>query len=268
MISHSSRVFCLLVLATLGLLIDPATAADFEAWPRGDQNSKTAHRQLLEKLKQGKIDVYFQGDSITRRWGCTDPAYTDLKQNWRSHFHGWNAANFAWGGDTTHNILWRIENGEMEGIDPKVLVLQAGTNDIGWRQYNDEQAEQKAAEVVRGIQAILAASREKAPHATVLLTGVFPRGDNPAVNGMIATINERLAGLADGEGLRFININDRLTDDEGRLLEGVTVDGLHLSASGYDIWAAALKPHLTDLLGPPAEQDLSPPPTGDPSAAK
>ena len=99
------------------------------AAPRADANSMTAHAQLLEKAKQGRIDVYFEGDSITRRWGATD--YPELLANWKQNFFGWNAANFGWGADKLEHILWRLQNGELDGVNPKVIVLQAGTNNVG-----------------------------------------------------------------------------------------------------------------------------------------
>ena len=82
----------------------------------------------------------------------------------------------------------------------------------------------------------------------------------------IDAINKRLASLADGTRIRYVNINAKLAGRDGALVEGVTVDGLHLSVSGYQIWADALKPIFTELLGPPASTDHAPPPTGDPSA--
>ena len=90
-----------------------------------------AHQQLIAKTKQGTIDIYFEGDSITCRWGATD--YPKFLAHWQKQFHGWNAANFGWGGDTTHNILWRLQNGEFDGVSPKIIVLQAGTNNLPWR---------------------------------------------------------------------------------------------------------------------------------------
>lgn len=102
----------------------------------------------------------------------------------------------------------------------------------------------------------------------IVLTGVFARGDNASAAPLIVSVNERLASLAAERGVRFVNINRQLADAEGVPHEGMTVDGLHLSVKGYDLWAEALKPHLTELLGPPAKQDVAPPPTGDPSAKK
>src|SRR5260370_26213956 len=74
--------------------------------PRNDRNSQLAHEQLVEKARRGKIDVYFVGDSITRRWGATD--YPNFLANWKQNFFGWNAANFGWAGATIQNILLRL----------------------------------------------------------------------------------------------------------------------------------------------------------------
>ncbi len=231
---------------------------------RTDANSRLAHQQLVEKARTGRIRLYFLGDSITRRWGATD--YPEFLAHWNRTFFGWDAANFGWGGDTTQDILWRIQNGELEGVNPQVIVLLAGTNNVG-NTPPREGVEARASDVARGIQAILRELEAKAPAATVVLMAVFPRNDNMAVMPVIDAINQKLAQLA-GPRVRFLNINDKLADGEGRLLEGMTVDKLHLSLEGYQVWAGALKPVLTELLGPPATEDHAPPPTGDPSARR
>jgi lysophospholipase L1-like esterase len=251
--------------AIIALSATTAYTEEFQAWPRDDANSLKAHEQLVAKARSGRIDVYFLGDSITRRWGCSDPAYKNLLDNWRRHFHGWNAANFGWGGDTTHNVLWRIENGELDGVRPAVIALQIGTNDIGARSYGEVESSEKIEEIVCGIDAILATCHEKTPQSAVLLTGVFPRSDNAGVADLIVELNKRIAPLGAARGVTYVDINRSLTDPQGSLLKGMTVDGLHLSEAGYDIWAAALKPHLHELLGPPKSVDLAPAPTGDPS---
>jgi lysophospholipase L1-like esterase len=98
--------------------------------------------------------------------------------------------------------------------------------------------------------------------------GLTPRNDNPAAAGIITQVNERLARLADGKTVRYLNINDKLADKDGKFLPGMSPDRLHLSAKGYQVWADALKPVFTELLGPPAKEDRAPPPTGDPRVAK
>jgi lysophospholipase L1-like esterase len=231
---------------------------------RTDRNSLIAHKQLLQKAREGRIEVYFEGDSITRRWGATD--YPDLLANWNQNFFGWNAADFGWGADTIQNILWRLDNGELDGVNPKVIVLLAGTNNIG-NQLIPGTEEEKAADITKGIEAVIKIMRAKAPDATIILTAIFPRNDNMAVLPMINRINENLSKLADGKKIRYLNINDRLADSNGRLFEGMmNADKLHPSIQGYQVWADELKPIFHELLGSPAKEDHAPPPTGDPSA--
>jgi lysophospholipase L1-like esterase len=231
--------------------------------PRTDQNSLTAHAQLLDKARRGGIDIYFEGDSITRRWGATD--YPEFLAHWRQNFFGWNAANFGWGADLIQNILWRLQNGELDGVHPKIIVLLAGTNNVG----NTAPAvgeEGKAADITRGVKAILDILQAKAPEAVIVLMGIFPRNDNMAVMPLINKINDALAKFADGKNIRYLNINETLADKDGRLFDGMMHPGdkLHLAIKGYQIWADALKPIFFELLGPPAKEDHAPPPTGDP----
>ncbi len=216
---------------------------------RTDANSLVAHAQLIEKARKGGIDVYFTGDSIVRRWGATD--YPELLANWNQNFFGWNAANFGWGADRVQNILWRLNNGELDGVNPKVVVLLAGTNDVS--------AGVKADEITRGLQAIIGVVRSKAPETVIIVMGILPRKDGmPVVN----TVNSNLAGLADGKKIRYVNINDKLNDAM------MNPDRLHPNVKAYQVWADALKPILTELLGPPAMEDHAPPPTGNPGARR
>jgi lysophospholipase L1-like esterase len=238
----------------------PPVPAD-EPRLRADRNSHLAHRQLVAKAKAGRIDLYFLGDSITRRWGALD--YPDLLAHWTKAFHGWNAGNFGWGADRTENVLWRLENGELDGVNPKVIVVLAGTNNVGSEPGDDAKVE----DVTRGLRAIVDTCRKKAPAATVVLTAIFPRNDNPAVMPTIARINANLAKMADGKAVRFVDVNAKLADANGKLFDGVMGDGLHPTLAGYEVWAEGLRPILTELLGPPAATDHAPPATGDPSAA-
>jgi lysophospholipase L1-like esterase len=232
---------------------------------RSDPNSMVAHEQLVQKAKQGGIDVYFVGDSITRRWGAADPQYRPLLQNWKTNFYGWNAANFGWGADRIENILWRLQNGELDGVNPKVIVLLAGINNVGTEPGESE----KVADITRGLKAIVDVCQVKAPSATLILTAIFPRNDNLAMIPTINQINRNLSLLADGKNVRYLDINDKLADKEGRLFSGmINADKLHPTLKAYQVWADALKPVFTELLGPPAQTDHAPPPTGDPSAKR
>ena len=229
---------------------------------RTDSNSHLAHQQLLEKAKKGGINVYFEGDSITRRWGANDAsgAYAKYLANWTSNFFGWNAADFGWGADGLEHIMWRLENGELDGVNPKVIVFLGGINNI-----NPRMSDEQIAAVERGIKKILDLFQQKAPNATIILTAIFP-GKGASAN--IFRIDADIAKFADGKKIRFLNVNDKLADADGRPFPGMlNRDGLHPDTAGYQVWADGLKPILTELLGPPAKTDHAPPPTGDPSAA-
>jgi len=245
-------------VALASLLAGQTMPADRPA-PRTDRNSQLAHEQLLAKRKQGRIDVYFEGDSITRRWGATD--YPQFLENWKQNFFGWNAADFGWGADRVENILWRLENGELDGVNPKVIVLLAGTNNVG-NKLPAEGIDAAAGNLTKGLAAVVRLMQAKAPEAVIILMGIFPRHDNPAVLPLIDQVNATLSRMADGRKLRYLNLNSAFRDE---MLN--PTDKLHLTLAGYQAWADALKPILTELLGPAAKQDQAPPPTGDPSRA-
>jgi len=228
--------------------------------PRTDRNSQIAHEQLVEKARKGGIDVYFLGDSITRRWGATD--YPEFLANWTKNFFGWSAANFGWGADRIENMLWRLENGELDGVNPKIIVVLAGTNNVG----TDPGGEAKVENITRALRALVNVCQQKAPGAVIVLTALFPRNDNLAVIPTIQRINEHLVLLADGRRIRYLNVNDGLADKDGKLFEGISKDKLHPGLRGYQVWADGLKPIFTEILGPPTDTDHAPPPTGDPSA--
>jgi len=189
------------------------------------------------------------------------PQYNENLANWNTNFFGWNAADFGWGADRIENILWRLENGELDGVNPKIIVLLAGINNVGTTPGDDA----KIADITRGLKAMVNVCQQKAPDATIILTGIFPRNDSMAVIPTINKINENLSHMADGKKIRYLNVNDKLADEDGKLFEGMSKDKLHPTVKGYQVWADGLKPIFIELLGPPAKTDHAPPPTGDPS---
>ena len=230
----------------------PAPALAAEPAPRTDQNSMIAHQQFVEKARKGGIDIYFEGDSITRRWAAAD--YPELLANWNQNFLGWNAADFGWGADKIQNILWRLNNGELDGVNPKIIVLLAGTNNAADIVLSGDDA--RVADITKGFQAVLRVMQAKAPGAVIILTGIFPRNDTMPVMPAIDKINRNLAKLADGERIRYLNINGKLADADGSLFDGMmnARDKLHPTVKCYQVWADALKPIFTELLGPPGNQ--------------
>jgi lysophospholipase L1-like esterase len=206
------------------------------------------HLELLERAKRGNIELYFAGDSITRRW----EGEVRHKANWDQNFGGWKSANFGAGGDLLQNLLYRIENGELDGVNPKVIVLLIGTNNVGFVPVEGSNAT-LVEDTTKGIKACLNALRQKAPKAKILLMGITPRNTNgtTALMPTINQINSRIAKFADGKTIKYLNINDKLADSDGKLNDGMTEDGLHLTNQGYQVWADAMKPILIEWLGPP-----------------
>ena len=217
---------------------------------RMDPLSLIAHQRLLDQAKKGHTDIYFEGDSITRRWAATD--YPELLANWNKNFSGWSAEDFGWGADRTQNILWRLLNGELDGVNPKVIVLLAGTNNIG-NTISSDGDDAKVRDISLGLEAIVRAMRNKAPDATIIITAILPRNDTMAVMPAVEKINSNLSKLADGNKIRYLNINASLAGPDGKLFDGMmNPDKLHPTLKGYQVWADALKPIFTELLGPSA----------------
>ena len=211
---------------------------------RTDANSQLAHEQLLAKAKQGRIDVYFEGDSITRRWGATD--YPQLLENWKKNFFGWNAADFGWGADRVENILWRLENGELDGVNPKVIVLLAGTNNVG-NQVPPEGVEMRGRECDEGPAGGGARDAVEGPERRHHPDGdLSPQRQYGGDAGDRQDQRQSGARWRDGAKIRYLNINDKLADGDGKSSRrhDERRDKLHPTLKGYQVWADALKPHL------------------------
>jgi lysophospholipase L1-like esterase len=219
---------------------------------RKDKGSVARHERFVKIAKAGGVDVLFLGDSITQGW---EGAGKDV---WAEKFAPLKAANFGIGGDKTEHVLWRITEGkELEGIDPKVVVLMIGTNNAGTNPAGGHTAEQ----IAEGVKSIVTELRKQKPKVKVLLLGVFPRS-GPGVpkddkvcpadklQPKIKAINERLAKLDDGKSVKYLDIGEKFLTEGGGLSREVMPDLLHLSRRGYEIWAGAIEKPLAELLKP------------------
>jgi lysophospholipase L1-like esterase len=179
--------------------------------------------------------VVFFGDSITDGWRG------EGKGVWKEHFEPLKAVNFGIGGDRTQHVLWRIQNGELDGYKPKAAVIMIGTNNLG---------SNSAEQIAEGIKAIVEEIEKKQPETKVLLLGIFPRGekaDDPA-RGKIKEINKIIAKLDDGKKVRYLDIGDKFLEKDGNMSRTVMNDYLHLTADGYKIWAEAIEKPLGEML--------------------
>ena len=197
---------------------------------------KGKHEAMLKRAKEGNVDLVFLGDSITEGWGNNAV--------WQKHYGALNAANFGIGGDTTQNVLWRITNGEIEGLSPKAVVLLIGTNNFG---LNGDSVDG----VAKGVAAVVQALRKKLPKTKVLLLGVFPRDEKPKTDGRnkISKLNEQLAKMEDKKSVRYLDLGPKFLQPDGSISKDIMPDFLHLSEKGYEIWAESMDPLLKEIMG-------------------
>lgn len=234
--STSRRAFTgALLLACLGLPAagqEPARNSAVRPEPR-DGGWKTMHEAFLKRAKEGPIDLLFLGDSITAGWA-------GQKEVWDRYYGSRQAANFGIGGDRTQHVLWRLENGEAEGIAPKVAVLMIGTNNMSGNTPE---------EIAKGVEAIVKTLRAKLPNTKVLLLGVFPRAPKgDALRARVKAVNDQIARLDDGKTVKYLDIGPRFLEPDGTLTREIMPDLLHLSRKGYRIWADAMEPTLWSML--------------------
>lgn len=199
---------------------------------------KERHEQKLADAKKAKVDLLFIGDSITHGWENKG------KKLWEKYYAPRNAFNIGYSGDRTQHVLWRLDNGEMDGMKPKVAVIMIGTNNTGHGM-------QKARETAKGIKAIIGRVHKISPDTKILLLGIFPRGVQPdhKMRDRNTEINDIIKKYDDGEKIHYLDLGPKFLDDKGVLSKKVMPDGLHPYGYGYQVWAEAMEPTLKKLLG-------------------
>ncbi len=190
-----------------------------------------------QSFPKAPMDLCFLGDSLTAFWPATAPKV------WRSEFGKLQVINAGLSGDTTQNILYRVQNGNFHSLQPRVIVLMAGINNLGL-----DPAVNPAA-VARGVAKIVHTLREKSPSSKILVLSLLPSAEaaNP-IRQRIRQTNDLLARLPDGTSVFYFDLHDRFLDKTGALVPGLTLDGTHLTPLGYQVWADAMRPVLIRLL--------------------
>jgi lysophospholipase L1-like esterase len=217
----------------------PALPANQPA-PRDDNR----HKGFLEIAQRGNVDLLFVGDSITdwfsnpRGQAQTPAAGLEV---WNKYFSEFKPANFGIAGDTTQGVLWRMQNGELDGFNAKLIVLMLGTNNINRNPVD---------EIVDGDRLIIDEFKKRQPQAKVLVLGIFPRNADPAnpLRATIKEINSKLETLADNNKVFYMDIGNKFLTPDGTLTTEVMADGLHPTAKGYQIWADAIIDKVQTLM--------------------
>jgi lysophospholipase L1-like esterase len=200
------------------------------------------HEGFVQEAKQGGIDILFLGDSITDFWRNRG------SNVWNKYYAPRHAANFGISGDRTQHLLWRMDNGELDGIKPRVVVLMIGTNNTG-KEKDTGKIRNTVPETIAGVQAVVRELRVKLPDSKILLLAIFPRGtlDDPQ-RAQVAMVNTVIAGLDDGKMVRYLDIGRKFLEVDGALPKTIMPDLLHPNERGYQIWAAAMEPTLDEML--------------------
>lgn len=198
------------------------------------------HEQQKARAAQGNIDLLFTGDSITDWWDMESGPYAG-KAVFDQYFGDMNAVTFGIAGDTTQGLLYRLQNGEGEGFDPKAVMLMIGTNNT---------ASNTAGEIAEGIGAIVLDMQTRWPDTKILLLAIFPRGEPDHIaRPEIAQINAIISKLHDGEQVHYMDIGEVFMEEDGSIPRDVMSDLLHPSPKGYELWAGAVKDKLVELVG-------------------
>lgn len=199
------------------------------------------HEGFLAEARKGGIDVLFLGDSITDGWRAKG------KNVWAKYWAPLKAANFGIGGDRTQHVLWRMQNGELDGIKPKLVVLMIGTNNTG--KEKDGKARNSTPEIIEGVTAVVRGLRAKLPETKVLLLAIFPRGQKgQPIRDQLNEINAAIAKLDDGKWVQFLDIGPKFLEADGTLSKEIMPDLLHPNEKGYEIWAGAIEGKVTQML--------------------
>lgn len=225
----------LLLLATGAVAQETKKPATAEPTPSTEQWWLDRHASFNARVQQGDAELLFIGDSITHVWEKEGHAV------WDRYYGSRHAVNLGIGGDPIQSVLWRMQNGNLDGSHPKLAVLMIGTNNSG-----DTSSEAMA----EGIQAIVEKLRAKQPQMKVLVLAIFPRGPNPEDRRRQVNIktNERIAKLADDKNVFFLDIGPKFLEADGTISKEVMPDLLHLSPKGYAIWAEAIEPMVAKLM--------------------
>jgi len=202
--------------------------------PRHEEWWQNLHQSFVTNTADNPdIPIIFFGDSITEGWTTTGLSV------FNTYYAPLGTVNYGIGGDLTQHVVWRIQNGEVEGLNPRLIVLKIGTNNLA---PHTNQA------IVDGIAANVNSIRQLLPETRILVLGILPR-TGAALFDRIAAINALASGVADGQYVFYLDMfNDFTSDTWGIVPDNLFVGGLHLTAAGYELWAQLMNPLFNQLL--------------------
>lgn len=194
------------------------------------------HAAILKIKAELNPQVVFIGDSITHHWGGQPTSHLRAGETvLKSDLSAYRTLNLGFGHDRTQHVIWRLQNGEIDGISPDWVVIHIGTNNIN--------SKYSAQEILDGIRVICTEVRNRVPKAKIVLMAILPRGRQPGDGGRMAAAAANKLIMAYGAEQKFITLDltSQYVGADGVLPKELMPDGLHMSVEGYRIWAKALK---------------------------
>ncbi|HEV2694074.1 MAG TPA: GDSL-type esterase/lipase family protein [Verrucomicrobiae bacterium] len=198
---------------------------------------------VLQRAKDapGDYDIEFIGDSITQGW---ESRGTNV---WKEYYGNRKVINFGVSGDRTEHVLWRFEQGQLDGVKAKVAVVMIGTNNSG--KNKDGTDAYSDSDILDGVTAIVQQIRARQPDTKILLLGIFPRGATfMPQRGRLLEVNQALSRLDDGQHIFYLDFGAQFIGNDGSISKSIMPDSLHPNEAGYKIWASAMEPKLKELL--------------------
>ena len=202
------------------------------------------HEAVLKAKDRLNPEIVLIGDSITHFWaGPPEAQRQSGLESWRRLFGDRPVLNMGFGWDRTQNVLWRLEHGEFDGLHPRWIVLNIGTNNLTGTVHARTNT---PAEIAEAIDTICVQLHKKSPQSRILLMGVFPRGHKPddPLRAPILELNKRLPEVAKAHNAVFLDIGKQFLDGNGEIPTAMMFDYCHPSEQGYAVWAKALEPYL------------------------
>ena len=251
MFKSAFAAFCLFALPTL--VGAEEVAGQSSVIPVPQRGMEKRHAEKVAAAKASDHDLLLIGDSITQNFD--KPQYQAV---WNQFFAPRKALDLGYSGGRTENILWNLQNGELEGQHPKVVTLLIGTNNSDDANYP---VVHDASQIRDGTAAIVKLLREKLPDTKILLLKIFPRtntykksdgsprGDAKKRFETNQRAGELVAGLADNKSVFFLDVNHVFLKLDGTIDTAMMPDQLHPSPVGAKAWAEAMEPLLSKLFG-------------------
>ena len=220
--------------------MNEAVDASLPTW-RDDEHFIERHDTFLKWIMERPIDLLFLGDSITRRW-------VDVRPLWEHYFAIYQPANFGVGGDAVQNLLWQIQNGQLDGFEPRVIVLLIGANNVPTNTGE---------EIASAINKVIDIIQKKLPDTQIILLAIFPRGpqtpdkgnkENPYYMDIVNIANAELAKLGNEDNIHFLDFGSQFIGPDGEIDTDLMPDQLHIIEPGFKIWGEAMKDLLAELM--------------------